>query len=199
MTHPIGSLPPMRLPCARKPRGSCLDFLDRRLRQSRRALRSAAGINPTYEWAKGERAKFRTNDITHKQKLELTWISITNMRVENCVRGTSRASRPMLPGQSHISRGMAVLVLDCSEVEPCVWEGRHALVCMSRDSGSRLQVERLLCRKVVEKVFVNGCLPGSSGHVSIAFAHSVDKPATYLLKPNNNTFVRRILSDGPLV
>lgn len=39
----------------------------------------------------------------------LTWISITNIMVVKPLSGAPNVSRVVLPGQSHISRGMMVL------------------------------------------------------------------------------------------
>ena len=76
---------------------------------------------------------------------------MTKMIVEKWLRGTSRASSVMFPGQSHISRGMAVLGVECLEdTGRAHGDEEHALVGMSRDPGGHLQVEGLFCGQVIE-------------------------------------------------
>ncbi len=52
----------------------------------------------------------KTLGMTLRDGIRHTLISITNIMVENSDNGTPRVSAVMFPGQSHISRGMTVLM-----------------------------------------------------------------------------------------
>lgn len=84
-----------------------------------------------------------------------TCMSMTKMRVANCASGSSRVSRVsrvVSPGQSHISRGMIVLMWRSQVRMNRSWTrlDAHALKGMPRHTVCPLKVERLFWREVVE-------------------------------------------------
>ena len=91
-------------------------------------------------------------------------MSITKMIVENWDRGTPRDSTVVFAGQSHISRGMTVLIDDSLVVSR--WEtnkqGRHGLDLVLDDPHGRLEIKRLVRREVVEEDLLDGRLACSA-------------------------------------
>jgi hypothetical protein len=88
-----------------------------------------------------------------------TCMSMTKMTEENSERLMPRESRVMLPGQSHISRGMTVLEERSGEAK--ARRKSNGLVSMFSYSRSRFEKESLFGRYVVEKELLDGCLSAS--------------------------------------
>lgn len=77
-------------------------------------------------------------------------MSMTNMIVENCARGTPSDSTVVFAGQSHISSGMIVLGVTSCQAATITVEPQHRLYRVLRDTHCRLEIERLVRLHVVE-------------------------------------------------
>ncbi len=70
-------------------------------------------------------------------------MSITNIMVKNCDNGAPSVSTVMVPGQSHISRGMTVLAWRPGHSMDLRTVPVYALVCMLDYSRGGFKIERL--------------------------------------------------------
>jgi hypothetical protein len=99
-----------------------------------------------------------------------TCMSMTNMIEENSDRVAPRESRVMLPGQSHISRGMTVLWATSGQERK---EARKvmsdALVSVFSYSRGRFEKEGLFRRHVVEKALLDRGLTASARRDEIRY------------------------------
>lgn len=122
----------------------------------------------------------------------LAWMSMTKISVENWVKGVSRVSSVVVPGQSQISRGMTVLdkFRAFSNTHAANKRASYRLVVVLGHTGGSLEVERLLRGEVVEDIFVDRSLPCSVEKVSECLLHSW-RSDCYLRIPNNSIFVLR--------
>jgi hypothetical protein len=77
-------------------------------------------------------------------------MSITKIIVENWDSGAPKVSTVIFPGQSHISRGITVLVRLIS-VNEAVRVEPNALECMFYDTHRGLEVKGLFRGQVVEQ------------------------------------------------